>query len=239
MSITRWSILFGQGHPMTLHNLKNNLFSSYSPNLGEFGDRSDPGDRKGGFDFRLHVPGLSKLVTVYADGYSDDSVNPLQAPRRATWAPGIYVARLPKLPHADFRFEMASSEELSQDEGGTRFFINNQYIDGNTNKGFLLGNAVGRDARAFEGRLGYWFSARTRIEAGYRQNKISSLFLSGGGTVSDAFVQANYSRGEWSVSGFAQGERFLVPTYMSGSQSNGSARLQITWTPHKSEELIH
>ena len=237
MSITRWAILFGQGHAMTVHNLKNNLFSANSPNLGEFGDPVDPGDRKAGFDFRLHVPGLSNLMTIYADGYSDDEVNPLQAPRRVPWAPGIYLARLPKLPHADFRLEMASSEELSQDEGGTRFFINDQYIDGNTNKGFLLGNAVGRDARAFEGRLGWWFSARTRVEAGYRQSKISETFLPGGGTVSDGFVNATYAHREWTLGVFVQGERFLVPSYLAGSQSNGSARVQVTWTPHKSEVL--
>ena len=239
MGFTRWSLIFGQGHPMTLHNLRNNLFSSYSPNLGEYGDPTDPGDRKSGFDFRLHVPGLKQLLTIYADSYADDEVNPIDAPRRVPWAPGIYVSRLPKLPHADFRFEMASSQELSEDESGTRFFINNEYRDGNTNKGFLLGNAVGRDGRAFEGRLGYWLSARTRVEGGYRQTKLSQKFLTGGGTISDGFIEANYNQGAWTIGVFAQGERFLIQTYMNGSQSNGSARLQITWTPHKGQQLLH
>lgn len=234
LGFTRWSILFGQGHPMTLGNLKNNLFSTYSPNAGIYGDRGDPGDRKSGFDFRLHVPGLSDLVTIYADGYADDELNPIDAPRRVPWAPGIYVARLPKLPHMDFRLEVASSEEMSRDEGGTRDFINNQYRDGNTNKGFLLGNAVGRDGRAIEGRVGYWVSARTRVQGGYRQNKLSNIFLPGGGTVSDGFLEANYAHREWSVGVFAQVERFLVPSYMAGSQTNGSARVEIRWTPHKS-----
>ncbi len=62
--------------------------------------------------------------------------------------------------------------------------------DANLNKGFLLGNAVGRDGRAIEGRSGYWFSARTRVEAGYRQNKLSSVFYTGGGTITDGFVNA-------------------------------------------------
>ncbi len=233
MSVTRWSILWGVGHPMTLGSLKNNLFSSNSTGATfGYGDRSDPGDRKSAFDFRLHVPGVSNYVTVYADSYADDELNPLDAPRRVVWNPGIYIARLPRLTHADFRFEMASSEELSQDEGGTRFFINNQYRDGNTNKGFLLGDAVGRDARSFEGRLGYWFSGRTRVEASYRQTKGSGLFLPGGSTISDGFVNASYAFSrDWSAQVFGQYERFLVPSYMPGSQHNGSARLQITWTP--------
>ena len=101
-SFTRWSLLFGVGHPMTLGHLKDNLFSSNSTG-GDFGygDRLDPGDRKSGFDFRLRVPGLAGLLTLYADGYADDELNPIDAPRRVAWNPGLYVARLPGLPHAD------------------------------------------------------------------------------------------------------------------------------------------
>lgn len=234
ISFTRWSVLWGVGHPMTLKSLKDNIFSSNSTSTGTYGygDRSDPGDRKSDFDFRLHVPGLRKLVTIYADAYADDELNPIDAPRRVAWAPGIYLARLPYLPHMDLRFEMASSEELSRDEGGTRFFINNQYRDSNTNKGFLLGNAVGRDARAFEGRTGYWFSSRSRIEVGYRQSKGGLSFLPGGSTISDGFVNASYAiTPEWSAQLFSQYERFDIPSYLPGSHHNESGWLQITWNP--------
>jgi hypothetical protein len=239
-SFTRWSILWGAGHPMTLHTLKNNFYSSNSTGSNfAYGDRDDPGDRKSAFDFRLHVPGLSKYVTLYADSYADDEVSPLAAPRRVAWHPGIYLARLPYVPHADLRFEMTSTEELSQDEGGNRFFINNQYRDGNTNKGFLLGTATGRDARAFEGRVGYWLSARTRFEGGYRQTK-GGHFLVGGSTISDAFASGSYALNrEWTLQAFGQYERFLTPAFMTGSQSNGSARIQIQWTPLKKATLSH
>jgi hypothetical protein len=233
LSFTRWSILWGVGHPMTLGTLKDNLVSSNSTG-GSFayGDRTDPGDRKSAFDFRLHVPGVSRYLTLYADSYADDELSPLNAPRRVAWHPGFYVARLPHLTHADLRFEVASSEELSKDEGGTRFFINNQYRDGNTNKGFLLGNAVGRDGRAIEGRVGYWFSGKTRVEGAFRQTKISTVFLPGGGTVSDLFGTANFAISkDWTAQVFGQYERFLIPSYLPGSQTNGSARLQITWSP--------
>lgn len=238
-SFTRWSVLWGVDHPITLGSLKNNIFSSNSTgSTFAYGDRTDPGDRKSDFDFRLHVPGLEQFVTIYADAYADDELNPIDAPRRVAWAPGIYVSRLPSLPHADLRLEVSSSEEMSKDEGGTRFFINNQYRDSNTNKGFLLGNAVGRDARAIEGRAGWWFSGRTRVEAGYRQTKGSHVFLPGGSTISDAFVESNYAwTREWSAQLFAQYERFLVPSYLPGAQHNGSARIQITWTPQKAVEL--
>ncbi len=234
ISLTRWSVLWGVGHPMTLGSLKNNFVSTSSTSTGSFGygDRSDPGDRKSDFDFRLHVPGLNKLVTIYADAYADDETNPIDAPRRVAWAPGIYLARLPYLPHMDLRFEMASSEELSRDEGGTRSFINNQYRDSNTNKGFLLGNAVGRDSRAFEGRTGYWISARSRVEAGYRQSKGGLQFLPGGSTISDGFLNASYAiTPEWSAQLFTQYERFTIPSFMPGSHHNESGWLQITLNP--------
>ena len=42
---------------------------------------------------------------------------------------------------------------------------------------------------------------------------------------------------QWSAQVFAQYERFLVPSYLPGSQTNGSARVQITWTPQTSVRL--
>lgn len=103
---------------------------------------------------------------------------------------------------------------------------------GNKDEGFLLGNVTGRDARAYEGRFGYWVSPRTRIESGYRQEKISGLYLPSGGTVTDGFLKTSWAfKPEWTVDAFAQYERFLIPSMEAGRQTNGSARLQITWTP--------
>jgi membrane-associated phospholipid phosphatase len=240
ISFTRWSIFWGVGHPITFHSFKENVFSFNSTGGGAgggggsagYGDRDDPGDRKSNFDFSYRLPFLSRIVTLYADAYSDDDPSPIDAPRRAVWNPGIYFARLPWLPHMDLRVEAVSSEGLATDFGGQHFFINNQYLDGNTNKGFLLGNAVGRDGRAIEARSGYWFSARTRVEAGYRQNKGGTAFLPGGSTITDGFVNGSYAiNRNWQAQIFTQYERFLIPSYMSGSQHNTSGWLQISWNP--------
>jgi len=232
IGMTRWSVLWGVGHPMTLRSLDKNLFSFSSTGTGAYGDRTDPGDRKSGFDFRMHLPGLKNLVTLYSDAYADDEPNPIDAPRRSAWNPGIYFARLPWLPHMDLRVEATSTQLLGRDQGGTFLFWNNQYLDSNTNKGFLLGSAAGRDSRAIEARTSYWFSARTRVEGGYRQNKIGTGFLKGGGTISDGFLNASYSwKREWSVNLFTQYERFNIPVYRPGAQHNVSGWLQITWTP--------
>jgi hypothetical protein len=175
---------------------------------------------------------LRKAVTLYADAYSDDDPNPIDAPRRAVWNPGIYVARLPLLPHVDLRVEAVSSTGLATDYGGQHFFMNNQYLDSNTNKGFLLGNAIGRDSRAIEGRVGYWFSGRTRVEAGYRQNKGGTLYLPGGSTITDGLINSSIAiNRHWTAQVFGQYERFLIPSYMQGPQHNSSGWLQITWNP--------
>lgn len=241
IGFTRWSVFWGVGHPITLHSFKDNIFSFNSTGsyvgigAAPYGDRLDPGDRKSNFDFRYKLPFLRKAVTLYADAYSDDDPNPISAPRRAVWNPGIYFARLPWLQHMDLRVEAVSSQGLATDFGGQHFFQNNQYLDSNTNKGFLLGNAIGRDGRAIEGRTGYWFSGRTRVEGGYRQNKVSTLFLPGGGTITDGFVNGSYALNRhWTAQIFTQYERFLIPSYMSGSQHNTSGWFQLTWTPELS-----
>ncbi len=241
MSFTRWSVFWGVGHPITLHTFKENLFSfnstgSYVGNgAAPFGDRNDPGDRKSNFDFRYRLPYFGRAVTIYADAYSDDDPNPIDAPRRAAWNPGIYFARLPWLPHMDLRVEAVSSQGLVRDFGGTHFFMNNQYLDSNTNKGFFLGNAIGRDSRAIESRLGYWFSAKTRVEGGYRQNKTANGFLPGGGTITDGFLTGSFAfNRHWTAQAFVQHERFLIPSYMQGAQRNTSGWLQITWNPNLS-----
>jgi membrane-associated phospholipid phosphatase len=241
ISFTRWSIFWGVGHPITPRSFKDNVFSFNSTgNVTEgfggsshYGDRDDPGDRKSNFDFTWRLPFLSRLVTLYADAYSDDDPSPIDAPRRAVWNPGIYFARLPFLQHMDLRVEAVSSEGLAHDYGGGHFFINGQYLDGNTNKRFLIGNAIGRDARAIEGRTSYWFSARTRVEAGYRQNKGGTLFLPGGATITDGFVNGSFALNrEWTAQVFTQYERFLIPSYMPGSQHNVSGWIQLRWEPN-------
>ncbi len=234
MSYTRWSLLCGVGHPCNLHQVIRNLGSGGSAASTGYGDRTDPGDRKSGFDFRFTPPGLSRLITLYADSYADDEIIPIETPNRSAYAPGIYLARLPFLPRMDLRVEAPWTDRYAGDKflGGYLLFWNIQYLDSNTNKGFLLGNAVGRDGKAVDGRLGYWISGRSRIEAGYRQNKGGIHFLPGGSTISDAFVNASYGfRPDWTLNVFAQHERFLIPSYTPGAQTNNSGWFQIMYSP--------
>lgn len=239
LSFTRWSILWGVGHGMSLHSLLRNLDNFSSGDLPGINPGTYPGSFDSGFDFRYRLPWLSKLVTLYADGYANDDPNPIDAPRRAMWNPGIYFARLPWLPHMDLRVEAVSSEQLARDLGGDYYYFKHYYHDESTHRGFLLGSAIGRDSRAEEARVGWWVSAQTRVEVGYRQNKGGHLSdpekngaLPSGSTIGDGFVNARLQLSrQWSAQVFGQYERFLIPDYMAGAQSNKSAWLQLTWTP--------
>jgi membrane-associated phospholipid phosphatase len=229
MGFTRWSIFWGVGHPINLRSLARNLASASSQSPAGVLDPADPGDRKGGFDFRYRVPGLRKWLTVYSDSYCDDDPSPLAAPRRAAISPGLYLTHVPGIARLDLRVEAASTTPLSGDRGGQFIYYNNQYRSGNTNYGVLLGSWVGRDARAIQGWSTYWFSARNKIEAGYRQLKGGAGFLPGGGTQSAATLKGSIQLpNHWYAEAAFQYERFRIPV-LGGPERNLSAWVRLTW----------
>jgi membrane-associated phospholipid phosphatase len=232
MGFTRWSILWGVGHPITAHSLIKNLISTNSPRGATGVGATDPGDRKGGFDFRYRIPGLRNWLTFYTDSYCDDDPSPLAAPHRAAVSPGIYLARVPGIPRLDFRVEAPSTMPLGPDQGGDFIYANGQYLSGNTNYGNLLGSWAGRDGRAIEAWSTYWFSPRNKVELGFRRLKISTKLLPGGSTQSDGTLKASFALGrDWHAEAFVQYEKFYVPL-LGPRRSNLSGWIQLTWEPN-------
>jgi hypothetical protein len=231
MGFTRWSLFAGVGAPLTLRNFLRNIFSFSSLTSG-----TDPGDRKAGFDFRYHLPGL-RWITIYSDSYADDEPSPLDSPRRSAWDPGIYLARIPGLPRVDFRFEVASTLLFSSDHGPGFLYLNDHYVDANLNKNFFVGNSVGRDGRRYEGWATYWFNAKTNIQTGYRQTQRSNQLLPnpplpGGGTQSDALLRSSIALGRhFTVGLFAQYERYYEPVLSPGPQRNITGQFELKWEP--------
>jgi membrane-associated phospholipid phosphatase len=225
MGFTRWSLFAGVGSPLTFKNFIRNIFSFTSPETG-----IDPGDRKADFDFRWRLPG-ARWITVYTDSYADDEPTPLDAPRRSVWMPGIYLSRIPGIPHVDFRFETPSTRMLAGDQGPVFQYINDHYVDANLNKNFFVGNSIGRDGRRYEGWTTYWFSGKTNLQFGYRQTQRSPLLLPGAGTQSDALLRSHIALGEhWSVGLFTQYERYYEPL-LGGPQHNVTGQFELKWEP--------
>jgi hypothetical protein len=227
---TRWSLIFGVGHPITLRNVARNFFFLGSTNSEPF-DPNDPGDRKGGFDFRVRVPGVRNWLTLYSDSYADDDPSPLAAPRRAAWSPGVWLTRVPWIPKLDFRVEAAATRTFDEDHGGQYVYYNNQYKSGNTNYGYLVGDPVGRDSRAITARSTYWLSVREKLEARFEQRKLGCAYLEGGGTDSRGTVSSVVRLGDqWHASLEVQYQRFWIPV-VGGPRHNWGSRLGLVWEP--------
>ncbi len=229
LGFTRWSLFGGAGtRPFTLGSVLRNLFA----NGATYGNATDPGDRKSGFDFLWRLPLRGRPVTLYADFYADDEPNPLTSPRRSGFSPGIYIPRIPGLPRWDLRVEAPSTRLATSDQGGTFLYWNNVYHDANTNQGQLLGSWVGRDGRGLAIQTTWWRSAKSKFEFAYRQNRIGPAFLPGGGTQDDASAAATFNpRREVAVRVSAQYERYLIPL-LGGIHRDVATTLELTYTPH-------
>jgi capsule assembly protein Wzi len=231
LGFTRSSIFGGVGHPLTAGSLWRSLFSGSSSGSTAFGARNDPGDRRSGFDFRWHLPGLRRYVTIYSDSLADDEPNPLANPHRSAWGPGIYISHFPQIQKLDLRVETYSTWLYRKDEGGRFIYWNDQYHDAYTNNGNLLGSWVGRDARAYSASSTYWWSAQNKLGASFRQTKAGSRFLPGGGTQTDVALNLQWQlRPELLANGFIQYERYFVPV-LGGPRRDFVAGMQFTFYP--------
>jgi hypothetical protein len=231
VGFTRSAIFGGVGHPLTTASFVRSFFSTSSTGATAFGSSSDPGDRRSGFDFLWRVPGFKRFVTIYSDSLADDEPNPLDAPRRSAWAPGIYFTQLPHLRHLDLRFETYSTLLYRGDVGGQFFYWNNQYRDAYTNNGYLLGSWVGRDARAYMASSTYWWSAQSKTAVSFRQTKTGSVFLPGGGTQTDISVNNQWQvKPDINANMSVQFERYFIPA-LGRPKTDVSVGLQITFTP--------
>ena len=231
LGFTRASIWAGVGHPFTFDALARN-FGSFNDTGLKATDPHDPGDRKSGFDFSYRIPGLRNWLSLYSDFYSDDDPSPLASPRRSAINPGLYLSHFPGISRLDLRIESASTQLMGVDHGGTFLYYSVEYHDANTNKGFLFGNATGRDGRSYQGWSTYHLSGETSIQFSYRDVKASSLFLPGGGTQSDASTHLLWKVNQnLQLDAFVQYERWLIPALKPTAQHNVTGQLQLTFNP--------
>ncbi|HMJ60950.1 MAG TPA: capsule assembly Wzi family protein, partial [Bryobacteraceae bacterium] len=225
LGFTRSALFGGVGHPLTAGSIASSVFSTVSS------ASRDAGDRRGGFDFKWHVLGLRRYLTIYSDSLADDDPNPLDNPRRAAWGPGLYISQVPGLRKLDLRLESYSTRLYIKDAGGQFIYWNNQYHDAYTNNGVLLGSWVGRDARAYSASSTCWLSARNKIGASYRQIKTGSKFLPGGGTQTDASVNTEWQlHPGWQANVFVQYERYFLPV-LGPPRNDLTVGLEITFFP--------
>jgi hypothetical protein len=226
----------GEGHaPITIHSFLKSFFSFQHVSAAEKFSRNDPGARFGAFDFSYRLPFVRKWLTLYSDSFAHDDVSPISAPRRAGIRPGIYLSHVPGLPHLDFRVEAASTDPpTSRSNGGQFLYTEQVQKEGYTNKGFIIGDPIGRESKGGQVWLTYHLSPREDVQFSYRNAKAAKDFIPGGTTQNSfQFSAVKRIHEDFELRGLVQYEGWKAPVYKPGLQSNTAVAFQVTWFPRE------
>jgi len=224
----------GSNNPLTTGNLVRGFFGVINPHLN-----SVPGDNESEMDWTFYVPKVRNYIVLYGDAYAEDDVLPVENPPRNPWHPGIYITRIPGMPKLDFDMEGVSTESSSAIIGGGNAglynYYNYQYPDGNTNRGNLIGNTVGREGRAIQAWFTYWISPRNTLQLIYRHNSVNAQFIPGGGAWQDyALRNELYLRNGLYMKSELQYENVSrFPILYGGPQRNMTAILEVGFYPER------
>jgi hypothetical protein len=230
--VGRTGIWGGPDFPITLGSTEKSFFSTSNA----VGRGNDPGDRRSSFDFNWRLPGFRNLLTLYEDSMVEDEQSPIGYPRRSAHNPGLYITRLPGLPHMDLRVEGAYTNlpGLIQPPGGGFFYWNVRYFDGYTNAGHIIGDGqVGRQGIALRAQSTYWKAADKSISFGYRSLISDNSFIQGGNQ------RTFYLQSKWALKqnveldSFAQYEYWNFPILSQGKkQTDFTISFQLIYRPH-------
>lgn len=227
----RTTIIGGSAHPLTANTFFRSVFGSVDPSRN-----SVPGDSRTAVDWTWRLPGIHNWATFYGELEDDDDPIPLQNLTKNVLRPGIYLPRLPFLPKWDLHFEWTTSTSpgrASFQNHGNLNYWNLDYPDGYTNDGNLMGNTVGREGITLQAWTRYWISPRNTLDLSWKQSRVLSDFVPGGGKWQD--FQSAYSvttRSGAYIKGFFQFEHiFSYPLLFTGSKNNVTAGIEIGFLP--------
>lgn len=236
LGFERTVIWGGEGHsPVTIGDFLRSFFSTYSPDEAiKFGPK-DPGARFGSFDLTYRLPFLRNWLTFYTDGEVHDDISPIDAPRRAAWAPGLYLSHVPGLPKLDVRVEAAMTDPaVSSSHGGVFMYWEGIERQGYTNQGQIFGHWIGREAKGGQAWLTYHLSGDEWIQVGLRNQKAARDFIPGGTTLNDVNVEAVKRLGrDFQLSGNFTFEHWKAPIYLPGQQTVTATTIELLWRPER------
>jgi membrane-associated phospholipid phosphatase len=226
------TILGGTGVPMTLHKFGQSILPIASNALP--GTPSDPGDRRGGFDFTYRFPKLRNWLTLYGDAFTDDEISPWRNWNKAAVISGIYMPRLPKFPKLDFRAEGIYTDppaiQPSLQHGF--FYINDRFLSGYTNGGNLIGSWIGREGQGASAWTTYWFTPKDNLQFNFRHEKVSEQLIPHGGTITDAGASTSFWwHSTLSVTASVQYERWDFPVISQTRQTDLTTSIGLTFWP--------
>jgi hypothetical protein len=227
----------GQGHaPITIKSFLRSFFSVTAPTdvAVKFGP-TDPGARFGAFDFSYRLPFVRNWLTLYADSEVHDDVSPIDAPRRASWRPGLYLSHVPGIPKLDIRAEAVSTDPpITNSQGGRFMYWEGIQRQGYTNQGQLFGDWIGREDKGGQAWITYHLSGNEWLQVGVRNQKAAKDFIPGGTTLNDINFQAVKRIGkDFEINGKFAFEHWKAPIYLTGQQTVTTTTIQLTWFPER------
>jgi hypothetical protein len=224
----------GKGHEaINLHTFLKSFFDINDTTLAEKLSGNDPGARFSVFNFSWRLPYLRRYVTLYTDTIAHDDVTPVSAPRRAAYRPGLYLSQFPHLPKLDLRVEAASTDTstLRSTNGQFNYYEGIQ-LQGYTNKGFIMGDWIGREAKGGQAWLTYHLSGDEWVQLEYLNKKTPKDFIPMGTTQNQFKVDLMKHLGHnITLDAWMQYERWKAPIYKTGQQSDTTIAAQFTWYP--------
>ena len=233
-SAQRTIIFGGEGlQPVTLHTFFKGFFSVTDTSSAEKYSKDNPGARFSSVTASWRLPFLRHFVTLYTDSETHDDVFPLASPRRAAWRPGIYLSQFPFAPKLDLRVEATYTDFVtSRSTFGTGQYWEVIQRQGYTNKGFLLGDWIGREGKGGNASLTYHMSPNEWLSFSYARKKNAKDFIAGGTTQNDfRFDLMKRVRPNIEVGAWYQRENWTAPFVRTGQQSNNTGSLQVKWYP--------
>jgi hypothetical protein len=251
MGFERTVIWGGKGHvPITIHSFLRSFFSLSAPDAAVKYSSNDPGARFGAFDFSYRLPFVRNWLTLYSDSEVHDDLSPIDAPRRASVRPGLYLSHVPGIPKLDIRAEAVSTDpSVPESHSGGYMYYETIQRQGYTNKGVMFGDWIGREDKGGQGWITYHLSGNEMIQVGLRNQKASKDFIpgsttqtlpgtttliQGGTTLNDINFQVVKRIGkDFEVNGNFALEHWKAPIYLPGQQTVTTTTIQLTWFPER------
>ena len=230
----RTVIFGGKGHvPVTLGSFFKGFFSLDDTTGTVKFSRNDPGARFSDFNFSYRLPYVRKYLTFYTDSIAHDDVTPISAPRRAAFRTGLYLSQVPRLRKLDVRAEAVLTDpKVARSNGGQFNYFEIVQRQGYTNKGFILGDWIGREGKGGEAWLTYHLSGNEWAQVSYLNKKNAKDFTVGGTTQNQFKAEVvKRLRPELELDAWVQYERWKAPAYRTGGQSDTIVSGQLTWYP--------
>jgi Capsule assembly protein Wzi len=226
----------GKGHePITIHTFLRSFFSTTNVSGAQKFSPDDPGARFASFDFSWRLPWLNHWMTLYTDSMIHDDVSPVDAPRHAGVRPGLYLSRVPGIPRLDLRVEGVNTDpETTRSSGGQYLYWEGVQVQGYTDKGYLMGDAMGREGKGGQAWLTYHLSPRELVQVSFDHKKNAKDFIPGGTTQNSFDIRVvKRVQDHLELTGEVQHEWWKAPIYEPGEQTDTVATFQLTVYPER------